>query len=598
MNKANSAALLAQRLVERLESLREAKPADYMLSLQELINQVRGEADDKTVADALKQKEFKNRVLAAQGKDLNAPVALQEDLPKLAESPQLLDYLKSQTTPASGQPYLVGDLKKGIGGGGKASELKKVFEAAIRRKIDAGELAEVALKQRDPAELFAERMLAKLNELRAAKPNDYMPTLEALIQETGEQADDATVKKAVGKKPFKERVLLVNPKDPAAPIALQEDLQKLAESPQLLDYLKKRTPRSSSQPYLVADLAKAIPAGGKGKELRTAFTSAMQERIAAGSVSEVALKKPSEAEIVARLAENLVKVLESQRRLGPDSYPLSLRRLAEHTEADLAQESRIFKAAGASTFTSRAFVAWNKDLEALVAFLEDAEQVAERPELLTYAIRASQTKTKRAPSESELSKKLYGGQNKRLQNAFRTAVARQCEQDALPPGVAAVLDGQLRFFFVEDLLPTSVRQQVAQATAPRAASHAAAPSPSSQPQPRPAAQDESAGATSSGAESSTGAAPPAFEEFERRFEESFSRLDRAQGGHNFVSLAALRRELDRFERAEFDAYLQQLRKAQRFTLSEGQSKQGIPGDERAAGIVEGGNLLTYVSRRK
>ena len=47
----------------------------------------------------------------------------------------------------------------------------------------------------------------------------------------------------------------------------------------------------------------------------------------------------------ADLAENMVRVLEAQRNLGSDSYPLTLRRLAELTDPGAAPEL-VQKAAG------------------------------------------------------------------------------------------------------------------------------------------------------------------------------------------------------------------------------------------------------------
>jgi hypothetical protein len=81
------------------------------------------------------------------------------------------------------------------------------------------------------------------------------------------------------------------------------------------------------------------------------------------------------------------------------------------------------------------------------------------------------------------------------------------------------------------------------------------------------------------------------------FEGAFDNLDGRSGGHNFVSLVDLRRDLAAFPRDEFDAGLRELRQAGRFTLSSAQSKHGITAEEREAGIEEGGTLLLHVSRR-
>jgi hypothetical protein len=252
----------------------------------------------------------------------------------------------------------------------------------------------------------------------------------------------------------------------------------------------------------------------------------------------------------------------------------------------------IIKALGHATLKNRLVVAWNKDLNAPVALAEDLEQLAGMPQLLAYALTNSQKANKRLHSAADLSKKLSGSKkDQRLQQAFAAAVVRQCEADALPPGVGAVMDGQPKFFFLEDLLPESVRRRVVDAgSGSLSAAGVNQQRPSS---PAPAQSEPSAH------ESFTAqAGQPRFADFARRFEEIFSRLDRQHGGHNFVSLAELRRELNAFSRADFDAHLRRLRVEHRFTLSSAQSKTGLSEDVREAGIPEAGQLLTYVSRRK
>jgi hypothetical protein len=78
---------------------------------------------------------------------------------------------------------------------------------------------------------------------------------------------------------------------------------------------------------------------------------------------------------------------------------------------------------------------------------------------------------------------------------------------------------------------------------------------------------------------------------------AFDRLDREAGGHNFVSLVALRLELAGHDRAAVDGELHRQRVAGRYSLSAAEGRHGVSPAEREAGIVEGGALLLYVSRR-
>jgi hypothetical protein len=86
-------------------------------------------------------------------------------------------------------------------------------------------------------------------------------------------------------------------------------------------------------------------------------------------------------------------------------------------------------------------------------------------------------------------------------------------------------------------------------------------------------------------------------DFASAFTAAFERLDRQRGGHNFVSLVDLRRELPDFDRPTFDAGLARLRRSGQFTLSAAEGRYGITPAEQEAGIREGGTLLLFVARR-
>lgn len=85
--------------------------------------------------------------------------------------------------------------------------------------------------------------------------------------------------------------------------------------------------------------------------------------------------------------------------------------------------------------------------------------------------------------------------------------------------------------------------------------------------------------------------------------EAFERLDKEQGGHNFVSMADLR-EATGLDRETFDKALRQLRVDGKFAASGAQSKDTVTPEglaryrrEQDAGITEAGHNLTYVSRK-
>jgi hypothetical protein len=246
----------------------------------------------------------------------------------------------------------------------------------------------------------------------------------------------------------------------------------------------------------------------------------------------------------------MVQVLEGLRSLGDDAYPLPLRRLAEL--ADPAAEPRTIVAAvhpARRAFIQHAIVA-RRELGAPVALLADGARLAGSPLLMQFLLGCCRTASNHAFSAAELKTKVTG----KLQKPFQEAVARQVQEDALPPDVGWVLVKNARkLFLLKDL-------------------HRGRPA--SAPLHAPAA-------------------PAAFEP---AFAEAFDRLDRQAGAHNFVSLVELRRALP-VDRAAFDAGLRQLRLAGRYGLSAAEGRHGVTADEQEDGILEDGTLLLYVSRK-
>ncbi|HEV3256438.1 MAG TPA: hypothetical protein VG013_06105 [Gemmataceae bacterium] len=91
------------------------------------------------------------------------------------------------------------------------------------------------------------------------------------------------------------------------------------------------------------------------------------------------------------------------------------------------------------------------------------------------------------------------------------------------------------------------------------------------------------------------ARPPAIPS-EADFDRAFDWLDGRAGGHNCVGLANLRQDLPA-DRTDFDALVRRLRRASRYRLAAAEGRHGITAEEKAAGILEDGRLLLYVSRK-
>ncbi len=411
----------------------------------------------------------------------------------------------------------------------------------------------MAAKKANLAVELAEKMLRALEARRDTDPL----TLQTLAAQVDAQAHADLVLAAAGRKPFAEQAVVARKKDLAAPVALRDDLGRLADSPRLLQFALEATCTPAKRTHPAKRLAaKLVP------ELRGPFTEAVARRVRENSLPPFAghraekgvvvlflqslppLPPPRKPEVA--LAEALLHSLEERRRQGADHYPTTLRTLLGDVDAKLAK-----KALGQSAFKGGVVRALKTHPDTPLALASDAEALVGSPLLLEFLLRAARTEATNAFTAADLKKKLVPA----LRQPFADAVERG--EGALPAEVGCVsLKGKKLLFFVGDMR------------------RGASLSPLS---PLP--------------EGERGAVV-----FEPAFDAAFARLDRDRGGHNFVSLVDLRRAVP-LPRTDFDAGLNRLRAAGRYTLSAAEGRHGLGDEERAAGLAEDGVLLLYVSRR-
>ncbi len=267
----------------------------------------------------------------------------------------------------------------------------------------------------------------------------------------------------------------------------------------------------------------------------------------------------------ATLAEQLVRVLESQRRLGGEAYPVSYPQLRELT----GMADKVMKAALTSApFTGQAVTTVDKPRSIyftgtnnLIALKGDLGVLLQDDRLLLFALQRSRTKRSHAHTIDILKKKLPVP----LQAPFAEALKRRLTNGELPPGVAWILHNSPRLFLLTDLQPT--------ASPPRQADQ---PASASAPPTAPAA-----------------AAPG---DFANAFRTAFDQLYRQSGRRNFVNLLDLRNALASYSREAFDSGLHTLRLSGEFDLSAAGGREQLSPEEQQAGIQEGNALLLYASR--
>ncbi|MCA9080452.1 MAG: hypothetical protein KDA58_07825, partial [Planctomycetaceae bacterium] len=236
------------------------------------------------------------------------------------------------------------------------------------------------------------------------------------------------------------------------------------------------------------------------------------------------------------------------------------------TTEELAAEMHVevahpfFKKALASPpFSDAAALVFPKQKNSPWFPLSQADQVAGIPRWIETILLAVLKPTVRLVKSDSLPPKSL--LHPALVNGFKQSLRHRIEQNELPPGIGAIQNKSWYLFLLEDV----------RSGAPGAAS--AQSSPGSD---REAVSPGQAG------------------NFEQDFRDAFAHLNRANGSRNFVKLLELRRALGQYARSEFDAGLNQLRRARQFTLEGSEGRAVTPtAMEREAAIVEGGIPLVY-----
>jgi hypothetical protein len=423
-------------------------------------------------------------------------------------------------------------------------------------------------KKPDLAAELSAKLARALEGLRAAGGGSYPTTLARLRDLSDPGATEKVALSAAGKAPFSEQAVVARKKDPAAPVALREDLGRFVASPQVLEFALGRLYAAGKPPppWPVKKLSAQLD-----KSLKDAFEEAVGRQIAAKELPqsvatiEAARKgvllylraRPLPPPPEVDLAERLVRVLEAQRQLGSDSYPVLLCRLIELTGA-APTRPLLNKAQAAAPFKSRvALLRKKKPDEPLAALAEDFEQVQGSARLVPALLSLVRTADAAAVPIAGLIALLP----KPGQKPFKASLTRAMDEGALPAGIGWITANTGRAS-----APLLFRLEDVRGGRP--------PAPAAVPAESPREPGDFAAA----------------------FDQAFARLDRQGGGYNFISLVDLRRALP-LDRTAFDAQLRKLREAGRYTLRVAEGRDGISDEQRNAAIMEDGTLLLFVSRR-
>lgn len=295
----NPVVVLAEQLIVSLRAARDQGGNDYPLTLSRLRALLPTDAPADVQAGAVKHRTFAAQVCLAQKKHADSPVALAEDVQRLASSSLLLDWLLAELCTPNAPSIPLDKLVKKVD-----APLREAFRAEIERQVAEGTLPEpvgvasiknkphLFLKRMPPSKppdlALVERLLQALESQRDESAG-FPRTLEGLLSEAAAGADDKLVKKVLGSKLLKPRILLAA-KGPAAPVALVEDADRLLASPGLLEFALNSSRTPDNQAIAVKDLPKRVNKGLQAQFKQALANHLVRQTLPAG-VGVLAIKK-------------------------------------------------------------------------------------------------------------------------------------------------------------------------------------------------------------------------------------------------------------------------------------------------------------------
>ena len=135
---------------------------------------------------------------------------------------------------------------------------------------------------------------------------------------------------------------------------------------------------------------------------------------------------------IAVLAQKLLIALEQRRQENSD-YPLTVARLAALADP-LATPDQVNKALGKKPFAAKWLIAKKKDPNSPIALADDGERLTASPMLLEFAL----DQLCDADHSLHTAAKIVGRLEKALRPAFKAALERRIDENALPPTVGVL----------------------------------------------------------------------------------------------------------------------------------------------------------------
>lgn len=240
-------AVLSQRLVSALESLKAGGDAKYPATLSEILLKAGIEEDDSLLSAAMSLPPFSQSVCVVSGKLPDAWLTFRADAQAAVNAEgflkRLLVRLCSPENPEAKLSAIAKLLAKDLQA--KFGEVWRTH-AELQRRFPFVELQAAGSKSKPDLilrdarfpraeKILSEQLVKTLESARSAAAGHYPMSLTRLHELANPKAEAAVFQKAIALEPFASRATIALPGASDSPVALTDDIERLAAFPALLD---------------------------------------------------------------------------------------------------------------------------------------------------------------------------------------------------------------------------------------------------------------------------------------------------------------------------------------------------------------------------
>lgn len=263
--KRNAAVLVAEQLIAKLREIKQS--GDYPSSIHELAREAGVEEDETLLKKVVAAKKpFGEQAVALQAKNLESPVVLRGDEGILLGHDRTLSFLVENAVTPEKPLVESAKLRSRVPATLRAIWDEKLREWLARSTLPDG-LAHVQQGRKSflhltryPLPQLPEEVLAQrwLDQLGRSREDGAYPITWGELQRRVETSSPAVVKKALALPRFKNAVLFGMKAQAGAPIAFEEDAERLAISDLLLLEAIRQARTGTHHAINMADLKKKV----------------------------------------------------------------------------------------------------------------------------------------------------------------------------------------------------------------------------------------------------------------------------------------------------------------------------------------------------